>query len=118
MKAKLALAALMIGGLVALSAARLLGDDPPAAGINSLGLKSQLEKGLRARRPVEFTYIADVVKLVDDGKLPRTLVDSAFVYARLKPSKQIQHFQFSLRARAQKLGIVTPTLDNQAVYLR
>ncbi len=118
MKAKLALIAWLIGGLVALSVAQLHGDDLPAAGINSLSLKSQLEKGLRARRPVEFTYIADIVKLVEDGKLPRALVDSSFVYARLKPSKQIQHFQFSLRARAQKLGIVTPTLDNQVVNLR
>ena len=78
-----------------------------------LTLQGQLEKGLKARRPVEFQYLADVVRLVEQGQLPRTLVDSSFMYARRMPSRQLQYFQFALRARASKLGIATPSLDGQ-----
>ena len=48
-------------------------------------LKDTLEKGLRARRPAEFDFIAKVVDFVDDGKLPRSLVMSTFLWARQKP---------------------------------
>ena len=84
----------------------------------SIDLRAQLEKGLRARRPVEFQYIAEIVKLVEQGKLPRELVDSTFLYARHKRSRQIQVFQFVLRSRAKQQGIDTPSLDNQVVQLR
>jgi hypothetical protein len=96
--------------------------DPPAitgSGVSpSIDLKAQLEKGLRARRPVEFQYIAEIVKLVEQGKLPRDLVDSTFVYARHRRSRQIQIFQFVLRSRAKERGFDTPSLDNQVVQLR
>lgn len=86
-----------------------------AGGIPSnLTYREQLEKGLRARRPVEFEYLRQVVKLVDDGKLPRTLVDTTFVWAR-KQHRPLQHFQFALKARADDMNLRTPNLNNQAV---
>ena len=100
----------------------VLGEEPKAIGdggvSTTLGLKGQLEKGLRARRPVEFKYLAEVVKMVEDGDLPRSLVDSSFLAARKRKDKPLQYFQFVLQARASKVGIVTPALDNQVVILR
>ena len=80
-----------------------------------IDLKTQLEKGLKARRPVEFEYIAQIVKLVDSGKLPRTLVTSSYGWARQKPERRLQYFQFALQARAKKLNVTLPDLSKQAV---
>ncbi len=85
------------------------------AGGVTIDLKSQLEKGLKARRPVEFAYINQIIKLVESGKLPRSLVTSTFVWARKKPSRQLQYFQFALAARAKNLNVQLPDLRKQAV---
>jgi hypothetical protein len=115
---------LRIGLLMALSLGWIRGipqaqaDDPPSlngGGVTDLDLQGQLEKGLKARRPVEFDYIAQVVDLVEQGELPRDLVDSTFGWARKKRTKRLQYFQFALRARASDLGFATPSLDNQGV---
>ena len=112
---RLFILALSIWSLVSLS---LPADDAPigAGGLPStLNFTTQLNMGLKARRPVEFQYIKDVVALVDAGKLPKTLVDTTFVWAYKKPTRQLQYFQFALRARATQLGYPTPDLNNQAV---
>jgi hypothetical protein len=93
-------------------------DDPPiGAGDlpSDLNYLSQLNMGLKARRPVEFDYIKQVVCLVDQGLLPKTLVDTTFVWAYKKPTRRLQYFQFALQARANQLGYPTPDLNNQAV---
>ena len=100
------------------AAMRLPADDPPvgAGGLPSdLDYLSQLNMGLKARRPVEFDYIKQVVALVDQGLLPKTLVDTTFVWAYKKPTRRLQYFQFALQARANQLGYATPDLSNQAV---
>ncbi|HEX3872078.1 MAG TPA: hypothetical protein VHV77_16655 [Pirellulales bacterium] len=92
--------------------------DPPAIGTNpgiAIDLKTQLEKGLRARRPVEFQYISELVTMIEADAIPRSLVDSTFIWARKQRSRQLQYFQFALKARADKLGIVTPSLKDQFV---
>ena len=81
----------------------------------TIDLKTQLEKGLRARRPVEFQYIDQIMKLVEDGKLPRSLVTSTFVWARKQPTRQLQAFQFALQVRAKGLNVQLPDLRKQAV---
>jgi hypothetical protein len=92
-------------------------DSKPIAdsGVTGLDLKTQLEKGLKARRPVEFQYIAQINKLVEEGKLPRNLVASTFIWARQLPTRNLQYFQFALQARAKHLNIQLPNLQNQAV---
>lgn len=94
-------------------------DPPPvdAGGVQGLDLKTQLEKGLRARRKVEFEYIAQIIKLVEEGSLPRELVTTTFVWAVRQPSRQLQYFQFALQARVRgaKLNIDMPNLRKQAV---
>ena len=85
------------------------------AGGVTIDLKTQLEKGLKARRPVEFAYIDQIISLVESGKLPRSLVTSTFVWARQRPTRQLQYFQFALAARAKGLAVQLPDLRNQAV---
>jgi hypothetical protein len=89
---------------------------PPlnGGGVANLDLKTQLEKGLRARRPVEFAYIAQIVALVESGDLPESLVTSTFVWARKKPTRRLQYFQFALQTRAKKLHVQLPDLRGQA----
>jgi hypothetical protein len=95
----------------------LAADPPPidAGGVQGLDLKTQLEKGLKAGRPVEFAYINQIVKLVETDQLPRSLVASTFIWARRMPTKQLQYFQFALQARAKNLPVKLPDLRLQAV---
>ena len=67
--------------------------------------KETLEKGLKARRPEEFAFIAMVVTKVDKGVLPRALVESTFLWARGKGSLAFEYFRKGLTVRAQKMGI-------------
>ncbi len=68
-------------------------------------LYNTLAKVLRARRPEEFDFLDHVVDLVDKGTLPRDLVISTFNWARTKPRRQFQYFEFGLRERAKRRGI-------------
>lgn len=84
-------------------------------GVAGLTLKTQLEKGLKARRPVEFAYIDQIIKLVESGELPRSMVTSTYLWAQRRSSRQLQYFQFALAARAKKLNVKLPDLREQAV---
>jgi hypothetical protein len=69
-------------------------------------LKDQLEKGLKARLPSEFAFIANVVSKVNDGTLPLSLVNSTFLWARKKSDdRAFQYFQHALILRAQQIGV-------------
>ncbi len=81
---------------------------PVMAGQSTPGLptlKDTLEKGLKARRPEEFSFIATVVEKVNDGAIPLSLVDSTFLWARKRESHPFQYFQQAIRVRAQKIGV-------------
>ena len=92
-----------------------------AAVANSLGqqfsdgvqvdLKQQLEAGLYARRPVEFSYIARVVRMVERRQLPEQLVISTFAWARHKRPYPIVYFERALQIRARRIGIVVPRIQ-------
>lgn len=77
---------------------------------NSLGtkidLKDALEKGLKARRAEEFEFIERVVFLVEQGVLPKRLVQTTFFWARAKPRVQAFYFERALKLRARRLGII------------
>lgn len=68
-------------------------------------LKDLLEKGLRARRPEEFQFIAVVVRKVEAGALPKEIVQSTFLWARRKPTYPFQYFEQALKLRAAELGV-------------
>ncbi len=92
----------------------LAGDQVPAAqqpnptpGVSgpAVDLKIQLEKGLKARLPREFAFIAQVVGKVDNDQLPRDLVESTFLWARVKRPYPFPYFETGLRVRAARRGI-------------
>lgn len=105
--------------LAALSAGGLAMAAEPApvdgGGVTGLDLQTQLEKGLYVRRPVEFEYIAEIIELVEEGKLPRNLVTTTFTWAQKKPVRKLQYFQFALEVRARKLNVELPDLRKLAV---
>ena len=83
------------------------------AGGRQVSLYDMLRVGLKAKTEADFEYIAEVVKLVDEGKLPRDMVDSSFLYARYRyrthpgsfKLRPMVYFQPSLTARAKKIGV-------------
>ena len=79
-------------------------DASPVA-VKAADLKDQLEKGLKARRPSEFAFIARVVRLVERERLPRSLVEGTFLWARPKRPRPYQYFERAMRIRARRLGI-------------
>jgi hypothetical protein len=68
-------------------------------------LKSQLEAGLRARRPEEFLFVALIVERVEEGKLPRQLVLETFRWAQRRQPYPFPYFRRALTLRARRLGV-------------
>jgi hypothetical protein len=82
-----------------------------AEGAEQISLKDQLEKGLKARRPVEFQFVATVVNMVDNNLLPIDLVQSTFLWARKQAKYKrypFPYFEQALRERAKDIGIAIP----------
>jgi hypothetical protein len=72
----------------------------------STTLRKTLEAGLRARRPGEFAFLALVAQKVDEGALPRSLVESTFFWARRQGRYSFVYFESGLRSRARRLGVI------------
>lgn len=78
-----------------------------------VALRDQLRVGLKARTKADLQFIELVVQRVDQGVLPRPLVDSTFLWARnrwrTRPGshrlRPIVYFQPALTLRARQLGI-------------
>jgi hypothetical protein len=68
-------------------------------------LKQTLDDGLKARTPGEKAFNDKVVKLVHDHTLPLDMVDSTFLWARHKPTHQMEYFEKALAVRAEKIGV-------------
>jgi hypothetical protein len=68
-------------------------------------LRRSLEAGLKARRPQEFAFLANVAEKVSDGTLPRSLVESTFFWARRQGRYPFVYFQAGLRLRAKRIGV-------------
>lgn len=79
-------------------------------------LEDTLKFGLRARRPVEFQFVAAVAKLTEEGTLPRDYVLAAFDYARKRrPHIPMPYFEIIVRKKANELGVdigVPSTLES------
>ncbi len=78
-------------------------------GTTRVSLRVQLEKGLRAMRPVEFRFLNEVLAQVKKGDLPKDLVEQAFLWGRQYPAYRVQYFEKALRALAQRDGIELAT---------
>ncbi len=93
-------------GVLALTSSQTI--SPVARAAKTANLKDQLEKGLKARRPEEFAFLAKVVSRVANDTLPRSLVDSTFLWARKKGTGRIrpyQYFESGLKLRAKRIGV-------------
>lgn len=66
-----------------------------------------LEKGLRCRRPEEFTFVRDISQRVEQGQLSRELVLSTYRWAiEQRADIPFYYFQYAIRLRAKKAGVV------------
>lgn len=75
-------------------------------------LEERLLVGLRVKTDADREFIHHVVELVEQGKLPVSLVDSTYFWAREKASRSRRlfnnpmiYFRPALVARAARLGI-------------
>jgi hypothetical protein len=66
---------------------------------------AQIKVGLRTVTPNDEGFVDRVVKMTNDGRLPVSLVDSTFQWARKKSQNQFQYFKRALILRAAKQGI-------------
>ncbi len=87
--------------------------DPNLAGRNAdlhlTKLEDQLKNGLRAVTPEQIEYLRTISRLVEQGTLPRAMVNLIFEWAiERNPRVPFPYFQFALRALAKRRGINVP----------
>jgi hypothetical protein len=81
------------------------GHDPKIAP-GGITLRQALEKGLKARRKSEFTFIAIVAEKVDQGRLPRKMVERTFLWARDHHQPfPMPYFEKAMQIQARKLRV-------------
>jgi hypothetical protein len=76
-------------------------------------LKDQLRVGLKAKTKADIAFIDSVVLKVEQGKLPRKMVDGTFLWARNRekthptshPLRPMVYFQPALTLRAKAIGV-------------
>ncbi len=64
-----------------------------------------MRSALGTATPEEEGFIDYVLTLVEQGRLPRALVESTFQWARKKPRHRFQYFRYGLIVRAAQQGI-------------
>jgi hypothetical protein len=104
-------------GSVALSATNtnsiVKPSDAPNRNGRQITLRDQLRTGLKAFTPEDFAFIDLVVLRVEQGKLPRTIVDGTFLWARRRVTGLSMHyskrpmvyFRPALVQRAKAVGV-------------
>jgi hypothetical protein len=86
----------------------------PQSQNRQVSLYDQLRVGLKAKTANDITFLKLVVLKVDQGVLPRKMVDATFLWARnrykLRPTnhqlRPIVYFKPGLQAQAKKIGVV------------
>jgi len=77
------------------------------SGARVASLQEQLEKGLKARRQVEFQFVARVALLVKQGRLTREVVQGTFSFVTKKYRDRkylVPIFEQALRSRLAQDG--------------
>ncbi len=88
--------------------------DPADRSGRQISLRDQLRVGLKAVTKADFAFIDVVVQKVEDGTLPRKVVDSTFLWSRRRVQTQatnyrkrpMVYFQPALVLRARAIGVV------------
>ena len=78
-----------------------------------LSLRDQLVSGLRAFTKSDLAFINSVVLAVEQGRVPRRVVDGTFLWARDRAARRsyrrrlrpMVYFQPAMTARAKRLGV-------------
>ena len=105
--------ALAAGGLSPLATTAQQSTNPPTNQGRKITLRNQLTSGLRATTKADLAFVDQVVLRVEQGKLPRRLVDGTFLWARERaarrsPTRRLRpmvYFQPALVARAKRIGV-------------
>ncbi len=72
-------------------------------------LEDQLMNGLRVVTPEQRAYINQIVALVNQGRLPRAMVNVVYNWAiQRNPKVPLPYFQFALHALAERRGVAVP----------
>jgi hypothetical protein len=72
-------------------------------------LEDQLINGLRVVTSEQRAYVLQVVALVEQGTLPRAMVNVVYSWAiKRNPRVPLPYFQFALKALADRRGINVP----------
>jgi hypothetical protein len=73
-------------------------------------LADTLKFGLKARRPIEIQFTAEIAALTDSGQLPKDYVLAVFDYSRTRrPKFPLPYFEFVIRKKAEELGVTITT---------
>ena len=75
-------------------------------GQGAASLKDQLSKGLRAVTPEQHQYVQVVVLAVEQGRLPRGLVNLVYKWSlERNPSMPFPYFEYALTILAKRRGV-------------
>jgi hypothetical protein len=80
----------------------------PAGAVKADGFTldaAKMKVALHTATVEEGGFIEHVVDLAERGRLPVSLVESTFLWARKKPTHKFQYFRLGLILRARWLGI-------------
>lgn len=99
---------LLVAGILFGSSGEASAQDGPIVGetLNGeLTLRELLEKDLRARREVEFTFIQRVVDRVEEKKIPLDTVMTMYRWSKKKSRRPYQYFEKGMKVQAKRLGV-------------
>ncbi len=109
---RLSVVGLLMLLMVSLALAQGTANTAPAQG-RQISLRKQLTKGLRATKKADFEFLDRVVKAVEQGRLPRKMVDATFLWSRNRAARKsyvrrlrpMVYFQPGLTAQAKRIGV-------------
>ena len=93
---------------VVLSCDQVRAQDGPVVaqtGDGELTLRELLEKDLRARREMEFTFIQRVVDRVEEKKIPLDTVMTMYRWSKHKSRRPYQYFEKGMKVQAARLNV-------------
>ena len=74
--------------------------------LNSVELRIQLQNGLRVFLPEQQEFLDRVLLAVDNGQLPRAMVNMVYVWSQRRNAKvPFPYFEFAMRALAERRGV-------------
>jgi hypothetical protein len=91
--------------LLILSVAILAAASGPAAAQQTKLDAKTIKMGLETTVIEEKGFVDRVVKLMEEGILPQSMVHGTFFWAKKKPRHKFQYFKFAMIVRASRIGV-------------